>query len=110
MFVMLGNAGIEIVAVAERLGFGLQADARRDQPLVALAIMACDEQHRRHVALAIVVGRLQEHRRLAGIHRCVVEVELCHGALLSRVAAARGGGRRRRPRKNRPAGKASACR
>ncbi len=47
VLVMLGDAGEEIVAVAEDLGLRLQADARGDQPDVALAVVAGDEQHRR---------------------------------------------------------------
>ena len=55
MVMMLGDAGEQIVAVAEHLGLGLQPDARRDQPGVALAVVAGDEQHRRHAALAVIV-------------------------------------------------------
>ena len=46
MFVMLGDSGEEIVAVAEHLSLRFETDARRDQPVVALAVVAGDEQHR----------------------------------------------------------------
>ncbi|WP_031251988.1 hypothetical protein [Mesorhizobium sp. LNHC209A00] len=91
MRVVIGDAGEQIVTVAEHVGFRLQADARRDQAGIALAVMAGDEQHRAHAALAIIVRRLQQHGRLAGIHRRVVEVKLGHAALLSRLATPRGG-------------------
>ena len=79
VLVVLGDACKEIVAVAEHLGLGLEPDARGDVALAGLAVVAGDEQHRRHAALAVIVGRLQKHRRLAGIHGRVVEIELGHG-------------------------------
>ena len=79
VFVVLGDARKEVVALAEHLGLGLKPDARGDVALAGLAVVAGHEQHRRHAALAIIVGRLQKHGRLAGIHGRVVEVELGHG-------------------------------
>ena len=102
VLVVLGDAGEQVVAVAEHLGLGLQPDARGDVALVGLAVVAGDEQHRRHAALAIVVGRLQKHGRLAGIHGRVVEVELGHATPLKPQPGARQGVRAPRlPRKKR---------
>ena len=53
---------------------------------------AGDEQHRRHAALAVIVGGLQQHRRLAGIHRRVVEIELGHAPFMPDVGLAGRGG------------------
>ena len=77
--VMLGDALIQVVAVAEHLGVGFQPDARRDVTEIALlAVVAGDEQQRVHAAFAVIERRLQQHRRLAGIHGRVVEIELGH--------------------------------
>ena len=94
VLVMLGDAGIEIVAVAEHLGARFKPDSRGNVAAVALAVVSGHEQHRVHAAFAIVVRRLQQHRRLAGVHGRVVEIELGHGLLLSRSRAGGGGAAR----------------
>jgi hypothetical protein len=40
--------------------------------------MPGDEQQRVHAAFTVVEGRLQQHRRLARIHRRVMKIELGH--------------------------------
>ncbi len=78
--VVLGDAREKVVAVSEHLRIAVEADARGNVATIFLAVVARDEQHRVHPALAVIVGCLQEHGRLAGIHGRVVEVEFCHRA------------------------------
>ena len=82
MAVVLAYALEQVVAGAEHLGIRFQPDARRDvSRRIVLAIVAGDEQHGRHAALSVIVRGLQQHRRLAGIHRGVVEVKLGHSSI-----------------------------
>jgi hypothetical protein len=76
--VVFGDAPVKIVAMPERLRPGRQADARADAALAGAIVESGDELHRRHAAFAVIVGRLQKHGRLAGVHRGVVKIELGH--------------------------------
>lgn len=46
-------------------------------------VQRSDQDGGSHAPLMIVVGRLQQQRGFAGIHRRVTEIELCHARYLS---------------------------
>lgn len=90
---VLADAVVEVVAIGEGLGLRCDAQARADHADAVLGIERGGHQQRTHAAFAVVVGRLQQHGRLARIHGGVGEVELGHGALSPTA-----GGRTRRGR------------
>ncbi|MPL84460.1 hypothetical protein SDC9_30425 [bioreactor metagenome] len=64
----------------EGLGLGADADAACDPALARAPVEPGGDEEGLHAALDVVVGRLQQQRALAGIHRRVMEVELGHAA------------------------------
>jgi len=70
---------LQIILRQKNVGLRLQSDSRPDDSLAEASIEVRDQNHRLHAPLLVVVAGLQEHRRLAGIHRRIVEVKFCHG-------------------------------
>ena len=84
-----GIAGLLAARVAEQRGDEIEgllmcapALALPDPPDLGVrcSIMTRRPEHHTQSALAIVMGGLEQDRRLAGIHRAVGEIEFGHGA------------------------------
>jgi hypothetical protein len=77
------GVGLRELVVDVRLGLkGLcvhaQADPRGDLGVARTLIQLGREQVHEHPPFEVVVGRLEEHRALARVHRRVVKVEFAH--------------------------------
>jgi hypothetical protein len=70
---------VEVVGFAIELRVGADADARGNATCLGLGIERRGEQQRMHAAFFVVVGRLQQHGGLAGIHRGVGKIQFRHG-------------------------------
>ncbi len=69
----------------EKIGFGGEtqrgfgdADAAGDLAGAGAVVQRRGQKQRRHAAFAIIVGRLQQERALAGIHRGIMKIKLGH--------------------------------
>ena len=77
---VLADAVEEVVLGVEGLGLRRDPEARADHAFAVLGVERRGEEQGAHAALAVVVGRLEQHGRFAGVHRGVGEVELGHGS------------------------------
>ena len=68
----------QIITLFECKRLGFKANSGLDDPCLMAIVQGRSKQHRRHAALTIVVGRLEQNGRLAGIHRRIIEIELSH--------------------------------
>ncbi len=77
--VFQAHAREDVVGADERDCAGAQADARFDAAGPVTRVDRGREEQRAHPALPIIMAGLQQHRALAGVHRCIIEVDLGHG-------------------------------
>ena len=76
--VLMAHAVEQIIGGREHLGRGLEADAGAHPAETGAGVDGGHEHQGAHATFLIIIARLQQNRRFAGIHRRVVKVELGH--------------------------------
>ena len=69
----------EIIGGPERVGGGVDTDARRDMAGARAVIKLRRQQIGLHPAFLVIVRGLQKHCRFTGVHGGVMKIELGHG-------------------------------